>query len=100
MAFHITLGVVIFLQSITTVLQVSSAHIVDVTKSHLTFLAIAEAIAAVLFVLPKTVKVGGGILLVIIAIALVIHGIRGELALLVYAAGVLLVMIEGGTYRA
>jgi hypothetical protein len=65
----------------------------------LTLLAIVEALAAVFFVLPKTVRAGGGVLLIIFAIALVIHGIREELTLLVYAAGVLLVMIEGGTYR-
>ncbi len=98
-AFHITLGVVIFLQSIATVLQASSGHVAGAMRSHLTLLAIAEAIAAVLFVLPKTARAGGGVLLIVFAIALIVHGIRGELALLVYAAGVVLVMIQGDSYK-
>ncbi|HEY6951459.1 MAG TPA: hypothetical protein VI758_03565 [Bacteroidota bacterium] len=97
--FHITLGAVVFLQNVGTVVRATSGHLADVMRSHLLLLAIAEAIAAILFLLPKTARVGGGILLAIFAVALSIHGIRGELSLLVYAAGVVLVMIEGGTYK-
>jgi hypothetical protein len=97
--FHLMLGAVVFLQSVGTVLRATSGHLADVMRSHLLLLALAEAIAAILFLLPKTGRIGGGVLLIIFAIALAVHGIRGELSLLVYAAGVVLVMIEGGTYK-
>lgn len=98
-AFHITLGAVVFLQSIGAVLQATSGHIVGAMPSHLTILALVEALGALLFVFPKTTRVGGGILLVIFAIALAVHGVRGQLALLVYAAGVVQVMVQGGSYK-
>ncbi len=97
--FHITLGAVIFLQSTSTILRASSSHTLGALGGHSTILAAVEAIAALLFLLPKTTRVGSVILLVVFAIALAIHGIRGELTLLVYAAGVVLVMMEGGSYK-
>lgn len=96
--FHLILGGVIFLQSVSIVLRALSVHVAG-SVSHLTILALVEAIAALLFLVPKTARVGGGILLAVIAFAIFVHGIRGELPLLVYAAGVVLVMVEGGTYK-
>ena len=98
-AFHLVLGIAIFLQSFSEIVRAASGHIVGVMHSHLTIIAAAEALASLLFLVPKMARVGGGILLAIIVFALVVHGIRGELPLLVYAAGVVLVMIEGGTYK-
>ena len=97
--FHITLGMVVFLQSVSTVLRASSGHFVEAMRSHVTILAIVEALAAIIFLLPRTVKVGGAMLLIIFAVALAVHGVRGELTLFVYAVGVVLVMIEGGSYK-
>jgi len=97
--FRVILGVVVFLLSASAVLRASSGHIVGALRSHLTILAVMEAVAALLFLIPKTAKVGGGILLVIFGVVLAIHGVRGQLALFVYAAGVVLVMVEGGSYR-
>lgn len=97
--FRFILGLVVFLQSVNTVLRASSGHIVGALRSHLTILAVVEALAALLFLVPKTAKVGGGILLVVFAVVLAIHGVQGELTLFVYAAGVILVMVEGGSYK-
>jgi hypothetical protein len=98
-AFHLTLGGVVFLQGLGVVLRAHSGGVVDALKSHVIILAVAEALSALLFLFPKTTRVGGGMLLVIFAIAVFIHGIRSELTLLVYAAGVVLVMIQGGGYK-
>lgn len=98
-AFHLTLGGVVFLQGLGVVLRAHSGGIVDAMKSHVIILAVAEVLAALLFLFSKTTRIGGGILLLIFAIAIFVHGIRSELTLLVYAAGVVLVMIQGGGYK-
>ena len=97
--FRVTLGVVVFLQSVGAVLRAHAGGVVVAMRSHLLILAVAEALSAILFLIPKTTKAGGGILLVVFAIVLFVHGVRGELTLLVYAAGVVLVMIQGGSYK-
>ncbi len=97
--FRIILGAVIFLESISVVLGATRSHAASALGSHLTILAVAEAVAAVLFLIPRTARAGGGILLAILLFAIYVHGLRGELPLLVYAAGVVMVMIEGGTYK-
>jgi len=97
--FRVTLGVVIVLQSVSAVVRAGSGHIVGAMRSHLTILALVEALAAILFLIPKTTKAGGGILLAIFVLVFAVHGLRGELPLLVYAAGVVLVMFQGGSYK-
>lgn len=97
--FRIVLGAVIFLQSVNTLFQRDGVQLHGLMRSHTMILAIVEALAALLFLLPKTARVGGGMLLGVIAFVFFVHGIRGELPLLVYGAGIVLVMVEGGTYR-
>ena len=97
--FRIVLAAVIFLQSVSVVVRASASHVAVALGSHLTILAVAEAVAAILFFIPKTARVGGGILLAIFVFVVYVHGVRGELPLLVYAAGVVMVMVEGGTYK-
>ncbi len=96
--FHIVLGSVIFLEGVSVVLR-TTAHTANALGSHLTILAIVEAVASILFLIPNTARVGGGILLAIFIFAIYVHGLRGELPLLVYAAGVVMVIVEGGTYK-
>ena len=59
-------------------------------------LSAAEIIAAVLFLLPKASRLGGYVLLVIFALAVVIHTLHGDFGgmepLIVYAAAVLVVL--------
>ncbi len=97
--FRIILGAVIFLESISVVLRAAGKQTAGALMSHLTIFAVAEAVASILFLVPRTARAGGGILLAIFVVAIYLHGLRGELPLLVYAAGVAMVMVEGGTYK-
>ncbi len=96
--FHATLSLVVLLQSLSAVRRAMAHQPHGDTNLHLIVLAGAEALAAILFLLPKTLDIGGTALLVIFGIALLIHGIHGQLALFVYAAGVLLVMAHGSSF--
>lgn len=93
--FRITLVLVIFIESVMTV--VHSMH--STTESHLgavvPWFAGVEAIAAVGLLIPRTVTVSGGVLLVIFTLALIVHGPAGQMALFVYAAAVVLLMANG-----
>src|SRR5262245_19374225 len=64
---------------------------------HVAVLAAVEAVAALLFLVPRTMRVGGASLLVVFAFAFVLHALSGEFAshLLLYAAGVSFVMAHG-----
>jgi hypothetical protein len=96
--FHGILGVVIFVQSVRTAVAVVNGHAGNPLGSHLAILAAIEAIAAIFFLVPRTLRAGGIILLLIFAFAIAVHGITQELDLLVFAAGVLLVVVHGSTF--
>jgi len=58
---------------------------------------IAEVAGALLFVVPATVRIGGALLLLTLAIAAVVHGAMGQAppaAFLVYAAAIWTVLRE------
>ena len=97
-AFHITLGAVVFIESVRTTLAAVQEHISNPLGSHLAILAGIEALAALLFLVPRTLKAGSIMLLVIFAFAVAVHGIQHELGLLVYAAGVLFVSVHGSAF--
>lgn len=91
--FHCTLACVVLGESIQTLLHaLSSGH------KHVALLAGAEAIVCVLFLVPKTLEVGGRFLLLIFTIAIFVHGVQAEIALLVYGAGVLFVTVHGAAF--
>jgi hypothetical protein len=93
-----TLGLVVLLESCQFVFSTSAAHFL--AKSGLPswfrpVLGGAEIIAAVLFLLPWTALLGSYILLVIFALAALVHILHGQFdvgALVVYAAAVLACM--------
>ncbi len=99
-AFHATLGLVILVQSVETALHALSAHGAQPLQVGLALFAGAEALAAALFLVPATTRLGAVALIVIFAVALGLHGLQGEfeLTLLVYAAGVALVMVHGSVF--
>jgi hypothetical protein len=86
-----TLGVVVFAEA---ALVVFSAHAhaaqpLAVPVAVLTAVALAEMVAAALFLIPPTMVIGGTALIVIFALAIVVHVVHGQAnvgALLVYAA--------------
>ena len=89
-----TLGLVIFYLSVHTLVQGTTSSPHDV---HAIIIGGLEAVAALLFVVPKTIRIGAVGLLAIIALAFALHALRGEFAapFLVYAAGVFFVLVHG-----
>jgi hypothetical protein len=73
----------------------ASAH------TPIALLASAEAVAAIVFVIPRTMRIGATMLLAILAVAFVIHALQGEVAsqLLLYAAVVAFVLVHGVPLR-
>jgi len=90
------LGALLLVYSVQTVQHAfaASGHGVNF---HVAVLASVEAVAALLFLIPRTMRVGGAGLLVVFALAFVLHAASGEFAshLLLYAAGVSFVMAHG-----
>lgn len=93
--FHVTLALVVAQLSVSTLIH---AHSGPRANPHLVLLAGAEALAALLFLVPATLRVGGSALLLIFAFAFIFHGLHGEWAtqLLIFGAGVWLVMAHEG----
>jgi hypothetical protein len=95
--FLATLGVVVFGESVRTAVRASGAH-GGHGNPHLLVLASVEAVGAVLFLGRPTRRIGGALMLLTFAIAFAFHAAHGEpnWTLLVYAAGVVLVLAENG----
>jgi hypothetical protein len=99
-AFHLTLGAVVLVESLITVLRAHGAGGASHARLGVAVLAGAEAVAALLFILPATLRLGAVSLLAIFLFAVAFHGLHGELqlTLLVYAAGVFFVMVHGSAF--
>jgi hypothetical protein len=99
-AFHLTLGIVVLVQSLITVFQTRGGGGASHVRIGIAALAGAEAVAALLFMLPATLRLGAVSLLAIFFFAVAFHGLHGELqlTLLVYAAGVFFVMVHGSAF--
>jgi uncharacterized membrane protein YphA (DoxX/SURF4 family) len=90
--FHWTLGIVVAIESVRTVFRALQGH----PNHALLLLASVEAVGAALFLVPRTLRLGAGAMLATFAVAFLVHAPRGEanLALLVYAAGTVLVLLH------
>lgn len=93
----ITLGIVILLQSVQTVLAARAGTFHGDDRMHALILAGIEAVAAVAFLVPRAMHAGAVALLAIFALAFGLHLVQGSpnLVLLVYGAGVLFVRVHG-----
>jgi hypothetical protein len=95
-AFHLVLGVGLFVASIETL-----AHALAPgnwpTHRPIALLAGVEALGAILFLVPRTLKVGALVLVVTIGHAFVVHGLEGawQPDLAIYAAGAWFVFAHG-----
>jgi DoxX-like family len=97
-----TLGLVVVLESIEFILSNSAAHFL--VKAGLpswiqTVLGGSEIFGAVLFLLPFTAKIGSYLLLIIFALAVLLHILHGQFnvgGLAVYAAAVLVCLASAG----
>ena len=89
--FQLVLGAALLWGSVHTVIHAGPSD------SHALLIGSVEALAAAAFLVPRTMRLGAGVLVVVIALAFVLHAARGEWRpdLLVYVAGVLLVAVHG-----
>ena len=92
-------GAVLFIGSIDTMLIAagSTAH----HNPHIFVLGAVEAIAAILFIIPRTMKFGAIGLLLTIVVAFVVHLSLGQFRgdLLLYGVAVLFILIHGPLTR-
>src|SRR5262245_65591800 len=94
MVFHLTLGTVVFVQSLRSASVAAGIGSAAPPGWHVAGLAGVEALAALLFLWPATLRLGGAVLILTFAVAVAAHAFRGEVqgAILGYAAGTCLVM--------
>lgn len=97
-ALHLTLGSVIIFESARTLIHAFGAL---AEHHHMALLGSAEVVAALLFLWPRTLRIGGPVLVAIFLLAILLHALRGEFAasLLVYAAAALFVTVHGSAWR-
>lgn len=95
-AFHLTLGLTLLFLSVRTALQALGPG-TGQGIGHVALLALLEAVGAALFLLPRTLRVGGGLLLLSIGLATVVHLASGQFRgdLVVYSVGTWFVMVHG-----
>ena len=96
LAFWVTLGLVVLSTSVHT-FHHALGHLGDPRHLHLAFAGGLEAVAAALFLVPRTVRVGGIALLAIFALALLAQLGQGRFSpeLVLYATGTALVLVHG-----
>jgi len=96
--FHLILAIVIFIESVMTVVHSLHSPVDSHLDMILPWFAGLEALAAVLLIIPRTLKIGGWILLVTFAAAIIVHGPLHQMPLFAYGAGVIFVMVHGRAY--
>ena len=94
---HATLGLILGLGGALTAWEASGPH-----AGHLIALGGGEALAALLFLVPRTLRFGAVGLLLTCGVAFVAHTAMGQWRgdLLVYMTAVLFVAVHGAAYRA
>lgn len=96
-ALHLTLGLVIVFEGARALVHaLGAAH-----HGHVAVVATVETAAALLFLWPRTMRVGGVALVATFLLAVLVHALQGEFraALLVYAAAALFVTVQGSAWR-
>jgi non-ribosomal peptide synthetase component F len=95
-ALYLTLGFALLYASIRTALH-ALAPASGAVDAHVGLLACVEALGAALFLVPRSVRLGGAVLLCTLGLATVVHAVGGQVRvdLLVYAAGTWFVMVHG-----
>jgi len=99
MLFHAILGGVLLLNGVSAVSH--ALHELDGPHAHLAIVGSLEALGALLFLIPRTVRWGGGALLIVLLGGLAMHLSLGEwqeLHYAIYASGVWLVMAHGAEW--
>lgn len=97
--FHAIVGGVLLLNGVMAVSH--ALHELDGRHGHLAMVGSLEALGALLFLIPRTVRWGGAALLVVLMGGVAMHLSQGdweELHYLIYAAGVWLVIVNGAEW--
>lgn len=96
MVFHGVLAGVLLILSHNALFHSMHTH----GFGHLTLVAALEMLGALLLLIPRTLKVGGMALLVVLIPGFIVHLTRGEWEpqLLIYAAGVYFIMVHGAAW--
>jgi hypothetical protein len=97
LGLYVTVGLVVCLESILTVLAALHGGFSSHDRPHAVFLGSVEAVAALVFLIPRTMGTGAAVLLVVFALAFGLHlaGGHPNFDLLVLAAVVLFIRIHG-----
>ena len=97
LTFYVCLGVVVALESVLTVSAALRGEFSPHDRPHALVLGSLETLAAVMFLVPRAMRWGAAMLLIIFTIAFLIHLIDGHPnpSPVIYAAGVLFVRIHG-----
>jgi len=92
---HLVLGIGLLVGSIQ--MLVHAMQELHGRHGHLALVATVEALGAVLFLWPRTLRVGGAMLLVVLLGMQAVHAFRGDwpLNFLTYAAATWYVMVHG-----
>jgi hypothetical protein len=90
--FHAVLGLGLLILSLQAIAH--AMHELHGLHGHYALVGELEAIGATLFLIPRTLRVGAVLLLVVILGVLIVHAFRHEprIDLVIYAAGVWMVM--------
>jgi len=100
MVLHSALGVGLLVATLQTFLHAMREH--GGLDFHLGFVIALEGIGAVLFLIPRTLRVGAIALLIVLVGGFGVHLTRGEfeVQLLVYSAAVWFVFVHGPAWGA
>jgi uncharacterized membrane protein YphA (DoxX/SURF4 family) len=99
-----TLGIVILLESFRTFVHSAQKLAAASSPGHLWFLPLlagVEILGAILFLVPRTSKIGSVVLLVVFSVAALFHFLHGDWeigALIVYIAAVIVVQSSSGGF--
>jgi hypothetical protein len=94
---HVGLGLILAIEGSQTLVHALSVH----RDFHLIAFGAVQAIAALFFIWPRTMLIGGCFLVCAFLIAAVVHVLRGEFPSehLIYAIAILFVMTHGRDWR-
>jgi len=97
LTLYVALGLVVGYQSIQTIASALRGGMSTHDRPHAILLGALETAAAVLFLIPRTMRWGAAGLIAVFSIAFLLHAIDGHPnpALLVYAAAALFVRAHG-----
>jgi len=98
-AFHLVLGLGLLYLSVRSAVHALAGS--GAADAHVAVVASVEALAALLFLLPRTLGAGGVLLLLTLGFATIEHLRLGQFRtdLLIYAAATWFVMVHGSGWR-